>query len=183
MDLLIADDDPISRRLVQVSLTNAGYSVGTASNGTEALRVLEQKDCPRLAVLDWMMPGMDGVDVCRIIRKASREPYLYIILLTARGHQTEILQGLEAGADDYITKPFNLEELKARIRTGTRILELQAELVTARDQLGLQASHDSLTGLVNRMAILAVLEKECARSRREGHSVGVMMADLDLSLI
>ena len=147
-----------------------------------ALRLFDcssKKDGPRLAVLDWMMPEMDGVDVCRIIRKAAREPYVYIILLTARGHQTEIVQGLEAGADDYVTKPFDRHELKARLRAGKRILELQEQLVAAREQLRVQANHDSLTGLFNRVAILAVLEKECARSRREGGSIAVMMADLD----
>src|SRR5271169_2192380 len=128
MNVLIADDDPVSRRLLQVSLSNAGYQVAVASNGAEALRLLEQNDGPRLAVLDWMMPEMDGVEVCRIIRKAAREPYIYIILLTARGHQTEIVEGLEAGADDYITKPFDLHELKARLRTGKRILALQQQL-------------------------------------------------------
>lgn len=179
MNVLIADDDPISRRLLQVSLQNAGYPVSIASNGVEALRLLEQKDPPRLAVLDWMMPEMDGVEVCRIVRKAAREPYIYIILLTARGHQTEIVQGLEAGADDYITKPFDLQELKARLRAGRRILELHEQLVSAREELRIQANHDSLTGLLNRMAILAVLDKECARSRREGRPVSVMMADLD----
>jgi diguanylate cyclase (GGDEF)-like protein len=179
MNVLIADDDPVSRRLLEVSLTNAGYPVSVASNGVEALRQLEQKDPPRLAVLDWMMPEMDGVEVSRILRKAAKEPYIYIILLTARGHQTEIVQGLEAGADDYITKPFDLQELKARLRAGKRILELHEQLVSAREELRIQANHDSLTGLLNRMAILAILEKECARSRREGRPVAVMMADLD----
>ena len=124
-DVLIADDDPVSRRLLQVSLGNAGYRVVVATNGVEAISKLNERDCPRLAVLDWMMPEMDGVEVCRTIRGSAREPYLYIILLTAKGHQTEIIEGLEAGADDYITKPFDLQELKARLRSGKRILELQ----------------------------------------------------------
>lgn len=179
MSVLIADDDPISRRLVQVSLTREGYSVAIASNGIEAVRLLDQKDGPRLAILDWIMPKMDGVDVCRTIRKAARDRYIYIILLSARGHQTEIVEGLEAGADDYITKPFDAPELKARLRAGKRILELQAQVVAACDQLRVQATHDSLTGLFNRMAILDVLERECARSRREGGSIAIMMADLD----
>jgi two-component system cell cycle response regulator len=179
MKVLVADDDPVSQRLLQMSLSNAGYPVVTACNGTEALRLLEEKDGPQLAVLDWMMPEMDGVEVCRIIRKAAREPYVYILLLTARGHQTEIIQGLEAGADDYITKPFDLPELKARLRTGQRIVELQGQLIGAREQLRIQANHDSLTGIFNRTAILEVLEKEFVRSRRAGDSVAVMMADID----
>lgn len=177
--LLIADDDPVSRRLLEVSLGNSGYRTMMAANGTEALRILEKQDGPRLAVLDWMMPELDGIEVCRIIRQSTRERYVYIILLTARGHQTEIVQGLEAGADDYVTKPFDLNELKARLRTGQRALELQELLVAAREQLRLQATHDSLTSLLNRMAILDVLEKELARSTRKGNSVAVIMTDLD----
>ena len=126
-----------------------------------------------------MMPEMDGVEVCRAVRSSAREPYLYIILLTAKGHQSEIIEGLEAGADDYITKPFDLQELKARLRSGKRILELQEQLVTAREQLRIQATHDSLTGLFNRMAILEALDREVTRSNREQKPVAVIMADLD----
>jgi diguanylate cyclase (GGDEF)-like protein len=178
-DVLIADDDPVSRRLLQVSLGNAGYRVVVATNGVEAISKLNERDCPRLAVLDWMMPEMDGVEVCRTVRSSAREPYLYIILLTAKGHQTEIIEGLEAGADDYITKPFDLQELKARLRSGKRILELQEQLVTAREQLRIQATHDSLTGLFNRMAILEALDRESTRCRREKKPLGIIMADLD----
>ena len=178
-DVLIADDDPVSRRLLQVSLGNAGYRVVMAADGAQALRVLNEQNCPRLAVLDWMMPAVDGLEVCRAVRRAAREPYLYIILLTAKGHQTEIIEGLEAGADDYITKPFDVQELKARLRSGQRILELQEQLVTAREQLRIQATHDSLTGLYNRRAILEALDREVARSNRENKPVAVIMADLD----
>src|SRR3972149_3088554 len=126
-----------------------------------------------------MMPEADGVEVCRAIRARAREPYVYIILLTAKGHQTDIIEGLEAGADDYITQPFDLQELKARLRAGTRMLELQEQLVTAREQLRIQATHDSLTGLLNRMAILEALDREVTRANRENRTVAVMMAELD----
>ena len=179
MNILIADDDPVSRHLLEVSLSREGYPVSVAANGAEALRLLEQSDGPRLAILDWMMPEVDGVDVCRCVRKSAREKYVYIILLTARAHQAEIIQGLEAGADDYVIKPFDLHELKARVRAGMRILELEEQLVAAREQSQHQAMRDSLTGLLNHRAILGELEKELARSVREGHPVGVMMADLD----
>jgi two-component system, cell cycle response regulator len=179
MNVLIADDDPVSCRRLQVVLTNAGYRVETAVDGSEALRALEKPDYPRLVVLDWMMPGMDGIDVCRAVRKQAREPYIYIILLTARAQPEEILQGLEAGADDYVTKPFGIHELKARLRAGTRILELQEELVAAREQLRVQATHDSLTGLLNRKAILEILDRELIRAHREGTELSVIMADLD----
>ncbi len=178
-DVLIADDDPVSRRLLQVSLGNAGYRVVMATDGDQALGILNEQESPRLAVLDWMMPAMDGVEVCRAIRKTAQEPYRYIILLTAKGHQTEIIEGLEAGADDYITKPFDLQELKARLRSGKRILELQEQLVTTREQLRIQATHDSLTGLFNRMAILETLDRELTRSIRENTPLAVIMVDLD----
>ena len=178
-EVLIADDDPVSRRLLQVSLSGSGYRVVAVSDGSEALRIMNQEDSPRLAVLDWMMPSLDGVDVCRSVRRSAREPYVYIILLTAKGHQTEIIEGLEAGADDYIIKPYDLQELKARLRGGKRILELQEQLVSAREQLRMQATHDSLTGLLNRSAILEALEREVVRSYREKHSTAVIMADLD----
>jgi len=177
--VLIADDDPVSRHLLEVSLTNAGYVVTTTANGAEALRILESDGGPRLAILDWMMPEKDGVEVCAAVRQARREPYVYLILLTARGQQSEIVAGLEAGADDYITKPFDLHELKARLRSGRRILELQAQLVTARDQLQAQATHDGLTGLLNRPAILNVLQSELARFARKRTPVAVIMADFD----
>jgi diguanylate cyclase (GGDEF)-like protein len=179
MNVLIADDDPVSCRLLQVSLNNSGYRATVARDGTEALRLLEQPDSPRLVVLDWMMPGMDGVDVCREIRKQAREPYIYIILLTAKGQREEIIEGLEAGADDYITKPFDIQELKARLRAGKRILELQEEIVAAREQLREQATHDSLTGLLNRKAILEILDRELTRAIREGTEFSVIMADVD----
>ena len=178
-EVLIADDDPISRRLLQVSLGGAGYQVSTAADGAEALRALNQPSSPRLVILDWLMPAMDGVEVCRAVRASARESYQYIILLTAKGHQTEIIEGLEAGADDYVTKPFDMQELKARLRAGKRILELQEQLVMAREQLRIQATHDSLTGLLNRMAILEALDREATRCRREKKPIGIIMADLD----
>jgi two-component system cell cycle response regulator len=170
--VLVADDSPISRHLLQVSLCSAGYETCLVPDGAEALRVLEQEDSPKLVILDWMMPRMDGVEVCRAIKKRIAEPYVYIILLTAKGHQEEINEGLEAGADDYITKPFDLQELKARLRVGKRILELHEQLVS-------QATHDSLTSLLNRSAILEVLQKELIRSVREKNPVTAIMADLD----
>jgi two-component system, cell cycle response regulator len=179
MKVLVADDDPVSRRLLQVCLTKAGYETIVSVDGAEALAIVNGTDCPRLMVLDWMMPHVDGVEICRAIRKLAQEPYIYVILLTARGRQEEIIEGLEAGADDYITKPFDLDELKARLRAGKRILDLQEQIVFAREQLRNQATHDSLTGLLNRPAILETLHREVRRSVREGTPVAVIMADLD----
>lgn len=179
MKILVADDAPVSRRLLEVSLTHEGYEVVLAADGDEALRILEQKDSPRLVILDWMMPKTDGVDICRVVRKQAREPYVYLILLSAKGEQREINEGLDAGADDYMIKPFDLSELKARVRSGRRILELEEQLLSARELLRLQATHDSLTGLLNRAAILELLQRELSRASREGISLSIITADLD----
>jgi CheY-like chemotaxis protein len=129
MRILIAEDDRISRRLLERKLSAWGYEVVSCTNGAEAWRELHREDAPDLAILNWMMPGMDGVQVCREIRKQRRKGYVYIILLTARDRKRDIVEGIEAGADDYVTKPFNPHELKVRIRAGRRILEMQAELM------------------------------------------------------
>lgn len=179
MRVLVADDDPVSRRLLQVTLSNCGYETVLAADGAEALRILEEKDSPRLIVLDWIMPQVDGIEVCRRIRKIDVAVYPYIILLTVKGGQNEIVEGLDAGADDYITKPFDLLELKARLRAGRRILELQTQLISSRDQLQFEATHDAQTGLLNHGAIVEILRKEVLRSQREKTPLGVIMIDLD----
>ena len=179
MKVLIADDDPVSRRLLQVTLSNFGYETVLACDGAEALNLAEQESSPHLVVLDWVMPQMDGVEVCRRIRRFGQEAYFYIILLTVKGHQAEIIEGLDAGADDYITKPFDLLELKARLRAGRRILELQEQLLASRDRLRFEASHDAQTELFNHGAIVEMLRKEVYRSQREKTPLGVIMVDLD----
>jgi two-component system cell cycle response regulator len=133
---------------------------------------LEQEASPRLVVLDWIMPHLDGVEVCRAIRKRAIEPYLYIILLTVKGQQKEIVEGLEAGADDYVTKPFDVLELKARLRAGRRILELQEQLIASREQLRFEATHDTQTGLLNHEAILETLRREVLRAQPRGNISG-----------
>lgn len=179
MKILIADDDPISRRLVQACITQAGYEPVVTADGLEALARLDGRDSPRLAVLDWMMPHMDGLKVCEAVRKRESDAYVYIILLTANEKSEQIVRGFEAGADDYLTKPFDVDELKARIRAGKRILELQDQLVAARDSLHVQATRDALTGISNRRAILEVLQQELVRSKRNSTYPSVIMADLD----
>jgi DNA-binding response OmpR family regulator len=130
--ILIAEDDPISRRLLEVFLNRWGYDVAVAASGTEALDLLDQVDAPRLAVLDWMMPGLEGVQVCRKIRERKDRPYVYILLLSARAQKEDLLLGLESGADDYLTKPFDAPELRARLHVGQRILQLQDGLMAPR---------------------------------------------------
>ncbi|HET6142876.1 MAG TPA: diguanylate cyclase [Candidatus Acidoferrales bacterium] len=179
MKVLIANDAPVSRHLLEVALKGEGYQIVVAEDGAETLRILEEDGYPRIVILDWMMPQADGVEICRSIRKRAREPYVYLILLTAKGEQTEIIEGLEAGADDYMIKPFDLRELKARVRSGRRIVELEEQLLSARELLRMQATHDSLTGLFNRAAILDMLQTELARAFRERRPLSIIATDLD----
>lgn len=177
--VLIAEDDPISRRLLEVFLARWGYEVAIAASGTEALEALESKDAPRLAVLDWMMPGLEGVQVCQKIREHKDRPYTYILLLSARTQKEDLLRGLESGADDYLTKPFDAQELRARLHVGQRILQLQDGLMVAGAELLFRATHDSLTGISNRGVILDVLRRERSRQVRGNGSFGIVLLDVD----
>jgi two-component system cell cycle response regulator len=176
---LIADDDPVTRRMLEALLRKWGWEIEVASDGAEAWQALQREDAPRLAVLDWTMPTMDGIEVCRELRKRERQSYIYTLLLTAKQEKQEIVAGLEAGADDYLTKPFDPSELNARLRAGKRIVELQDQLLRAQKALREQATHDALTGVWNRGEILEVLRRELDRSHRSGTPVGVVMVDLD----
>jgi len=176
--VLVAEDEPVSRLRLQAFLGKWGYNVLVASDGAEAVRLFECER-PRLVILDRMMPHMDGLDVCRQIRQHGAEPYVYVILLTAQDDTREIVEGFQAGADDYITKPFEVEELEARVRTGARIAELQEQLIGARERLRVEATHDSLTGLLNRAAFFDGFNKEVVRARRHHTPLALIMADLD----
>lgn len=176
---LIAEDNPGFRQILERMLTKWGYDVVVAENGLKAWEQLQTADPPRLAILDWMMPGLDGVEVCRRVRELNREPYIYILLLTARDSSEELVEGMEAGADDYLRKPVNNHELRVRLRAGRRILDLQEELVQAREALRRQATRDPLTELWNRAAMFDILERELKRARRESGTVSILMADLD----
>ncbi len=133
MRILIAEDDALSRTLLERTLQRAGYDVTAVADGASALLELLRQDSPRLALLDWVMPEKDGLEVCREVRHRTEQAYIYLILLSSRESKQDIVAGLEAGADDYLTKPFDLNELKARLRTGERILELEDRLVEARE--------------------------------------------------
>jgi two-component system cell cycle response regulator len=180
LKVLAAEDNPVIQSMLRGMLTTWGYNAVIARNGIEAYQCLQSEDAPRLAILDWMMPGMDGVEICRRLRAAAREPYIYLLLLTARTEAADLVEGMESGADDYLTKPFNSQELRVRLRAGTRILELQEQLLHAREALRQQATHDGLTGLLNRSSILEVLRTELARADRERNPVAVLMVDIDL---
>jgi two-component system, cell cycle response regulator len=177
--ILVAEDDCITRRLLEARLTQWGHEIVSCADGSRAWEMLNQKDAPNMVVLDWMMPGMDGVTLCREIRKMGKQPYTYVILLTAKSRKEDVIEGLEAGADDYIVKPFDAHELKVRVRAGSRIVRLQQDLVSALAVSEYQASHDPLTGLWNRRAVMDVLSKELVRSAREHTCVGIIIGDLD----
>jgi two-component system cell cycle response regulator len=177
--VLVAEDDPMARLILQRSLHSWGFEVKMFDNGAQALESLVAADAPELLLLDWMMPEMDGVELCRRIRALHRPVYPYIVLLTARDAKQDLVMALEAGADDYLTKPFHVDELRARLRAGTRILGLQSDLIHAREQLRFQATHDALTGVWNRRAIMDLLTEELERARRNHQSLGLMMVDLD----
>lgn len=177
--VLIAEDDPIFRRILDNWLKKWDYRVTAVEDGLAAWEVLQKEDAPQLVILDWMMPGMDGIDLCRKIRGGDQGVYRYVLLLTAKDDKQDVIAGLEAGADDYLTKPFDVDELRARIRAGKRILDLQAALIRARNDLQYAAAHDPLTGLWNRGAILDLLIREVSRRQRTADALGVIMSDID----
>ena len=179
MKVLIADDSATSRILLRSALLRWGYEVVVAENGAQAWEILATPEAPALAILDWVMPHMTGPEVCRRVRETHREPYIYILLLTSKNTKDETVEGLEAGADDYIVKPFDEHELQVRLRAGKRIVDLQLHLLQAREELRERANKDLLTMLPNRPAIAAQLEQELARCHRDRRTVGVILLDLD----
>ncbi len=179
MRVLIAEDDPISRRVLQSALIKWGYEVEIARDGEEAWAALRAADAPRMAVLDWMMPGKDGLQICQDLRQRPDAPYVYAILLTAKGQQDDILLGLDSGADDYVVKPFNPNELRLRLRAGKRVLDLQAQLIAAKESVRLHAVRDPLTGLPNRLLFADRLAGAIASYARTQKPVAVMFLDLD----
>jgi len=179
MKILVAEDDTVSRRLLQATLQKWGYEVVAANDGMQAWELLQSSQPPKLAVLDWMMPELDGVEICRKVRGQISKPYTYILLLTARGQRGDLIAALDAGADDFISKPFDPHELKGRLRAGERIIDLQDELIKTREELHYLATHDSLTHLLNRPAVLSELHRTLARANRQGSSAAIAMTDLD----
>src|SRR4051812_13992357 len=143
-----------------------------ARDGNEAWALLQREDAPALALIDWLMPGLDGVEVCRRVRQSGKVPYCYIVMLTVKGQKQDLVAGMEAGADDYLSKPFDVDELRVRLSAGERILSLQ-------EDLRLQATHDDLTGVLNRGTVLDILNRELALVARKSVPVAVILADLD----
>jgi PleD family two-component response regulator len=177
--VLVVDDLPVQRLILKNCLLERGFQPIVVESGEAALAALQTADAPRLMILDWELPGMSGIEVCRSIRSGKAERYTYILMLTSKPDAAHIVAGLESGADDVVRKPFDPAELGARLATGCRILRLEEQLVTARDELHRVAMYDSLTGLLNHGAIIDFLQREMARASRQQLTAGVMILDLD----
>ena len=179
MKIVIADDEAISRRSLEKTLAREGYEVIAVDNGRSALQQLSLPDGPRLALLDWMMPELNGPEVCAAVRGQPDRPYVHIVLLTSKGSKEDVVAGLESGADDYLIKPWDPAELAARLQVGQRILQLEDRLVEARETMRFKATHDPLTSLFNRGVIVDLLARELSRTRRENGCTVIMLGDLD----
>ena len=181
MRILIADDSIVSRHLLDATLRKWGYEVIVACDGLEAWNYFRRKMRQSWQFSTGSCPGS------RVPKSAVRprtfdkdkDTYTYILLLTSKGLNEDLIEGMESGADDYVTKPFDQHELKVRLRAGTRIVDLQRELVAAREELREQATKDFLTRIWNRSSILDIFQRELVRGRRENRPVGVVLADLD----
>jgi len=180
MKFLIVEDDTVSRLILKKTLEKEGYDVIAAEDGEKGLKTFkEKKDEIYLAVIDWMMPKISGLELCKRIRKIKTDHYTYIIFLSAKGEKNDIVTGLEAGADDYLTKPFDPEELVTRVKVGLRVIELEKALKDVYRELEKIAIIDALTGILNRRALLDRVKQELHRSAREGSSLCLIMVDID----
>jgi two-component system cell cycle response regulator len=177
--VLVAEDDAMFRRILQSWLENWGYRVTLAEDGAKAWKILQQELPPQLLILDWMMPAINGLELCRKVRERNQTPYQYILLATAKDAKQDLVRGLESGADDYLTKPFDRSELQARLRACNRILTLQDDQIRAHEQLRFQATHDALTGVWNRSEIIETLRRELERAVRSKTATGLLMLDID----
>jgi two-component system chemotaxis response regulator CheY len=170
--VLIAEDDTVTRRLLEIHLRKWGYEVLSVCDGREALEEIEKPEAPSLVISDWMMPGMDGLELCRRIRELEGFGYIYFIIITAKGRKEDVIKGLGAGADDYLIKPVDQEELKCRVKIGQRIIELERRILRL-------ASTDALTGVLIRWAFMEKMGIEIHRSTRQNTPFSLLLADID----
>jgi DNA-binding response OmpR family regulator len=175
MRILVAEDDPLARRLIENTLAEGGHEIVPAEDGAQAWAVLQRYDAPELAVIDWVMPHMSGLEICRRARQEQPDRPLYLILLTANKDKQDVVQGLEAGADDYVTKPFDIAELRARVRVGVRLLDLQKDLRRRVQEL------EQTLSRVNLLHSLLPICSACGRPRTDDEyqrQLGVYMTAL-----
>jgi two-component system cell cycle response regulator len=176
--ILIAEDNPVSRRLMEMTLRQADYEVVSAENGVEALKIFKRRFFP-IVLTDWGMPEMDGLQLCRSIRENPAEGYVYIFLITGRDSKKDLIVGLEAGADDYLTKPIDRSELIARLKTAVRVLELEKSLKNAYEKIRVLSITDKLTGCYNRTYMDEYLAKEIKRAKRYHRPLSLLLTDID----
>jgi two-component system cell cycle response regulator len=179
MKILIAEDDVTSRTILQSVTQKWDYDPIPADNGKKAWQAMQGEEAPRLAIIDWQMPEMDGVTLCRKIRAVETTDPPYLIMLTSKDDKKDIVNALDAGANDFLSKPYNTEELRARLNVGRRMLDLQTDLKRAYKALEFEARHDPLTGLYNRKAILDILQHLMEQAQSSGSSLWLCMCDLD----
>ncbi len=172
MKIMIVEDDPISRRLLENVMPKWGYDVQFAKDGREAWERIQEHSAPNLIISDWMMPKMDGLELCRKIRLMKRSGYIYFIILTSKGSKEDVVKGLDAGADDFLVKPFDYEELKYRIKIGKRIVDLEQRIMTL-------ANTDALTNVLNRRAFMERMSQEIQRAFREKTDLSLLITDID----
>ena len=172
MKVLIVEDDPVSRRVLEANLLEWNYDVLVASDGGEAWEVLQNPEAPNLVISDWMMPNMTGLELCGNIRSMKKSRYTYFIILTTKAEKEDVIEGLQAGADDFLIKPFDRDELRYRLKIGERIIRLERRIMH-------MAVTDYLTGLLNRRAFMERMEQEVQRSLRENTPFALIMADID----
>jgi two-component system, cell cycle response regulator len=177
--VLIAEDDPVTRLILKHWILGWGYEIVVVESGNEAWNVLQQERPPEVVIIDWAMPGIDGIELCRRLRDKSRPYYHYILMVTGRTDETDVVHALESGADDCIGTPFGEAELRARLHVASRILALQNELIHAREELRAQAMRDGLTGLWNRTAFMDLFKRELQRAERNHGHTGLLLLDLD----
>ena len=179
--VLVIDDSPVYQRLLTGQLREWGYEVTVAESAAEGWKILEQPCSPNLVLLDWIMPGMDGVELCRKLRaQKCSDLYVYTILVTSKENPADLLKAMEAGVDDYLVKPFDEQQLKARLLVGRRVVALQRQLIEAREFMHRANTYDGLTGLLNRQEIVEFLRRELVRAAREKKPVTIILADIDL---
>lgn len=179
MQVLIADDLRDSAESLALLCEAWGFQPRVAFDGKQAFEALHEPGSPMLCLLDWQMPRMNGIELCTAIRQKQEVPYRYLILITGRGDRSQMVAGLEAGADDFLLKPVHVEELRARLMTGSRVLNLQAQLLLTMKQLREQATRDGLTHVWNRTTIFEILQREMTRGFRQESPLSAILLDID----
>jgi two-component system cell cycle response regulator len=179
MKILVAQADPLARGMLESVLARWGYDVILAENGPQALARLKEQGGPNLAILERKLLGLGGLEICKEIRSKTDGPYIYLLLVMGKGQEQEVMEGLQAGADDCLSSPLSADELMIRLRIAKRILELQADLHRAQAAISYQTTHDPLTGLSNRAEVIATLRREMSRMQRQESQMGLILAAID----